>query len=84
MTEFTSTRGACNITNCVSSYLQESGVGHIPDRLRFVPVPVMKLAQCQRSYRFYITPRMMCAGYATGGKDACNVCETILLFWELL
>ncbi|KAJ8709960.1 hypothetical protein PYW07_009326 [Mythimna separata] len=50
----------------------ESGYGHIPDRLRFVPVPVMRLDDCQKSYRFYITPRMLCAGYATGGKDACN------------
>ncbi|RVE52112.1 hypothetical protein evm_003185 [Chilo suppressalis] len=50
----------------------ESGFGHIPDRLRFVPVPVMKINECQKSYRFYITPRMLCAGYATGGKDACN------------
>ncbi|XP_073962530.1 uncharacterized protein [Choristoneura fumiferana] len=50
----------------------ESGYAHIPDRLRFVPVPVMKMNDCQDSYRFYITPRMLCAGYATGGKDACN------------
>ncbi|XP_063369854.1 transmembrane protease serine 9-like [Cydia amplana] len=50
----------------------ETGSGHIPDRLRFVPVPAMRLSQCQSAYRFYITPRMMCAGYATGGKDACN------------
>ncbi|KAM3958158.1 LOW QUALITY PROTEIN: uncharacterized protein ACR2FA_007798 [Aphomia sociella] len=50
----------------------ESGYGHIPDRMRFVPVPVMGLTECQKSYRFYITPRMLCAGYATGGKDACN------------
>ncbi|XP_031767969.2 transmembrane protease serine 3-like isoform X1 [Galleria mellonella] len=50
----------------------ESGFGHIPDRLRFVPVPVMSLSDCQKAYRFYITSRMLCAGYATGGKDACN------------
>ncbi|KAG6449645.1 hypothetical protein O3G_MSEX006162 [Manduca sexta] len=50
----------------------ESGYGHIPERIRFVPVPVMGLEECQKSYRFYITPRMLCAGYATGGKDACN------------
>ncbi|XP_063833813.1 uncharacterized protein LOC135082980 [Ostrinia nubilalis] len=56
--------------HCLESY--ESGFGHIPDRLRFVPVPVMVIDDCQKSYRFYITPRMMCAGYATGGKDACN------------
>lgn len=50
----------------------ESGYGHIPDRIRFVPVPVMTLEECQKNYRFYITDRMLCAGYATGGKDACN------------
>ncbi|CAG4952128.1 unnamed protein product [Parnassius apollo] len=50
----------------------KSGYGHIPDRLRFVPVPIMKLEECQKAYKFYITPRMLCAGYATGGKDACN------------
>ncbi|XP_013138219.1 PREDICTED: trypsin-1-like [Papilio polytes] len=50
----------------------QSGYGNIPDRLRFVPVPVMGADDCQHAYRFYITPRMVCAGYATGGKDACN------------
>ncbi|CAH2097927.1 unnamed protein product [Euphydryas editha] len=50
----------------------ESGYGNIPDRLRFVPVPIMKVQECQKAYRFYISPRMLCAGYATGGKDACN------------
>ncbi|KPJ19745.1 Trypsin-4 [Papilio machaon] len=50
----------------------QSGYGNIPDRLRFVPVPVMAADECQHAYRFYITPRMVCAGYATGGKDACN------------
>ncbi|XP_045455963.1 transmembrane protease serine 11D-like [Melitaea cinxia] len=50
----------------------ESGFGNIPDRLRFVPVPIMKVQECQKAYRFYISPRMLCAGYATGGKDACN------------
>ncbi|KOB66470.1 Trypsin-1, partial [Operophtera brumata] len=49
-----------------------SGFGNIPDRVRFVPVPIMALEECQKSYRFYITNRMVCAGYATGGKDACN------------
>ncbi|XP_039753715.1 serine protease 55-like [Pararge aegeria] len=50
----------------------ETGIGNIPERVRFVPVPVMKLEECQKAYRFYITQRMLCAGYATGGKDACN------------
>ncbi|XP_052741311.1 serine protease 55-like [Bicyclus anynana] len=50
----------------------ESGYGNIPERVRFVPVPVMKLEACQKAYRFYITQRMLCAGYASGGKDACN------------
>lgn len=54
-------------------FRQASGFGHIPERMRFVPVPVMTLKDCQKSYRFYITQRMLCAGYATGGKDACNV-----------
>ncbi|XP_021204459.2 trypsin-5 [Bombyx mori] len=49
-----------------------SGYGHIPDRIRFVPVPVMAQDKCQKSYNIYITPRMLCAGYPSGGKDSCN------------
>ncbi|CAG9131526.1 unnamed protein product [Plutella xylostella] len=51
----------------------KTGNGHVPDRVRFVPVPLLSTSKCQRAYKFPITPRMICAGYAGGGKDACNI-----------
>lgn len=50
----------------------KTGNGHVPDRVRFVPVPLLSTNKCQRAYKFPITPRMICAGYSEGGKDACN------------
>ncbi|XP_041973319.1 trypsin 3A1-like [Aricia agestis] len=52
--------------------MQKSGRGEMSSRLRFVLVPVVESHRCQRAYRFYISPRMMCAGYPSGGRDACN------------
>lgn len=68
-------KGYLNHQMIAMKRLQVSGFGYIPDRIRFVPVPIMQMGDCQKSYRFYITERMVCAGYATGGKDACNVSD---------
>lgn len=42
--------------------------------LRAVEVPVVNFRRCNYSYRMFggITPRMMCAGFENGGKDACQ------------
>lgn len=52
--------------------------GDTSDVLRKVMVPVISDARCQQSYRDIgytgpITNSMICAGYSTGGKDACQV-----------
>lgn len=41
-----------------------------------VQVPVVENADCKRSYvnkKTVIDDRVLCAGYSTGGKDACQV-----------
>lgn len=49
--------------------------------LRAVEVPVISNALCQRRYStVHITPRMFCAGYRFGGKDACQVCNSCSYF----
>lgn len=32
-----------------------------------------KICNSDKVYEGYLTPRMMCAGYLQGGKDACQV-----------
>lgn len=43
----------------------------LPDRLRKVVVPLVPDAECQSLYGQNFSPRMLCAGYAGGGRDAC-------------
>lgn len=41
-----------------------------------VPVPVMDNEECKRAFankKSVIDERVLCAGYLTGGKDACQV-----------
>jgi trypsin len=40
--------------------------------LRGVYVPIVNLNTCNNNYGGGITARMLCAGYAAGGKDACQ------------
>ena len=51
------------------------GVGQAPFTLRTVAVPIVSTARCNSSESFNgnITANMICAGYRTGGKDACKV-----------
>ena len=45
------------------------------DTLLEAPVPLVSLAECRRVYRphgYLITENMLCAGYAAGGRDACQ------------
>lgn len=48
------------------------GSGALPDKLRKVDVPLVSRAECLKSYPGKITERMICAGYAAGGKDSCQ------------
>ncbi|XP_036401268.1 transmembrane protease serine 6 [Megalops cyprinoides] len=40
--------------------------------LQKVGVPLISEDVCNRSYGYRITPRMLCAGFHDGGKDACQ------------
>ena len=35
-------------------------------------MPLVTQQECNRAYRGSITDRMICAGFKTGGKDACG------------
>lgn len=49
--------------------------GQIPSTLRTVTLPIVSTEKCNSSESFdgSITESMLCAGYSTGGKDACKV-----------
>lgn len=51
------------------------GGGQTPFTLRTVAVPIVSAARCNSSESFNgnITANMICAGYRTGGRDACKV-----------
>ncbi|KAG7216912.1 hypothetical protein INR49_001566 [Caranx melampygus] len=40
--------------------------------IRCVEVPILSDKECESSYPDMISPRMVCAGYLEGGKDACQ------------
>lgn len=40
------------------------------DSLRGTEVPIVNQEKCSKAYK-HITPRMVCAGFDQGGKDAC-------------
>ncbi|XP_036425941.1 transmembrane protease serine 6 isoform X1 [Colossoma macropomum] len=46
--------------------------GSTSDVLQKVDVRLVSEDACIRSYGYIITPRMLCAGYRSGGKDACQ------------
>ncbi|XP_027857715.1 trypsin isoform X1 [Xiphophorus couchianus] len=50
------------------------GGGQVPVKLRTVTVPIVSAARCNGSDSFNgnITANMICAGYPSGGKDACK------------
>ncbi|RXN32556.1 transmembrane protease serine 6 [Labeo rohita] len=46
--------------------------GAVSDVLQKVDVRLVSEDACVRSYGYMITPRMICAGYRSGGKDSCQ------------
>lgn len=44
----------------------------LPARLQKVEVPLIPKTVCDKNYKGMITDRMLCAGYARGGKDSCQ------------
>ncbi|CAJ1053336.1 transmembrane protease serine 6 [Xyrichtys novacula] len=46
--------------------------GKASNVLQKVDVRLVSEESCVRSYGHLVTPRMLCAGYRTGGKDACQ------------
>lgn len=47
--------------------------GSLSDTLRAVDVPIMTDEKCREAYEDMIDDSMICAGYAEGGKDSCQV-----------
>lgn len=50
--------------------------GQASNTLQKVDVRLVSEDACIRSYGHLVTPRMLCAGYRNGDKDACQVHET--------
>ncbi|MEF3280091.1 MAG: serine protease [Elusimicrobiota bacterium] len=46
--------------------------GDISNTLQKVTLPLVSKTTCSKAYPNQITDRMICAGYATGGKDSCQ------------
>ncbi|NWZ95726.1 TMPS6 protease, partial [Nesospiza acunhae] len=46
--------------------------GHISNVLQKVDVQLIQQNICSEAYHYMITPRMLCAGYYQGKKDACQ------------
>ncbi|OXB60895.1 hypothetical protein ASZ78_014447, partial [Callipepla squamata] len=47
--------------------------GHISNILQKVDVQIIQQDICSEAYHYMISPRMLCAGYNKGKKDACQV-----------
>lgn len=62
------------------------GGSYVPNTLRTVTVPIVSAARCNSSESFNgnITANMICAGFKTGGKDACKVQETSAVISSLI
>uniref|UniRef100_A0A8C6ZLE3 Transmembrane serine protease 6 n=1 Tax=Nothoprocta perdicaria TaxID=30464 RepID=A0A8C6ZLE3_NOTPE len=48
---------------------------HISNMLQKVDVQLIQQDICNEAYHYMISPRMLCAGYHKGKKDACQVTE---------
>nr|P35034.1 RecName: Full=Trypsin; Flags: Precursor [Pleuronectes platessa] len=45
---------------------------YLPTLLQCMDVPIVDEEQCMKSYPDMISPRMVCAGFMDGSRDACN------------
>lgn len=55
----------------------------LPTRLQCLDVPIIDDQVCKNAYPGMISPRMVCAGYMDGGRDACNVSFTVNVYvWK--
>jgi len=52
--------------------LSHQDAGGTTRLLQKLTVPVIPLKKCQKWMPYNLTPRMLCAGYEKGGKDACS------------
>lgn len=50
-----------------------ASVGPSSNTLQKVDVELVPQDLCNEAYRYQVTPRMLCAGYRKGKKDACQV-----------
>lgn len=50
---------------------------YMPNLLQCLKMPIVDQRVCENAYPGMISPRMVCAGYMEGGKDACNVSLTV-------
>lgn len=50
---------------------------YMPTLLQCLNVPIVDQQVCENAYPGMISPRMVCAGYMEGGKDACKVSLTV-------
>uniref|UniRef100_A0A8C9V734 trypsin n=1 Tax=Scleropages formosus TaxID=113540 RepID=A0A8C9V734_SCLFO len=68
------TAAHCNIGSGVRVLLGATGGGQLPSTLHTAKLPVISSLRCNGSESFNgnITKNMMCAGYSSGGKDACK------------
>lgn len=68
----------------VSGWGFTSPTGGTPTSLHTAIVPIISSAYCNRtdSYDGNITENMICAGYADGGTDACNVSYTFVTLFQ--
>lgn len=51
--------------------------GHISNVLQKVDVQLIRQDICSEAYYYMISPRMLCAGYQKGKKDACQVMDEL-------
>ncbi|CAL8240455.1 unnamed protein product [Gadus morhua 'NCC'] len=57
---------------------------NLPTRLQCLDVPIVETVDCEAAYPGMISPRMVCAGYMDGGRDACNGDSGSPLVYEYL
>nr|AAD30107.1 trypsinogen-like serine protease [Notothenia coriiceps] len=61
---------SCSVSGWGNTNL--GGEVYMPTLLQCLNVPIVDLQVCENAYPGMISPRMVCAGYMEGGKDACN------------